>query len=151
MASTDVKELSMNTAEEDLFSQISRAGSTAEGTWKFHMREKHTLPKTLFLPHVRQRSKRQREEQAQFCIYGIWVASSTQLRVQFKQRPFNNAFCQSINLGLELIKSSWFKSLVHQVEVVTTQRRQVLMPFCNRLEANSTRRNTLKCSYQVPS
>lgn len=71
LASTDVKALNMNTAEEDFFSEICGACSTAEGTRKFHMREKSTLPKTLFLPHVRQRGKRQREEQAQLCIYGI--------------------------------------------------------------------------------
>lgn len=41
--------------------------------------------------------------------------------------------------------------MVHSAEVVTTQRRQVLMPFSSRLEANSTTHSTLKCSYQVPS
>lgn len=48
-ASTDVQVPSMTTAEEDVFSQIVREGSTERGTQKFHVREKCTLSITYCL------------------------------------------------------------------------------------------------------
>lgn len=112
------------------------------------MREKWTLPKNLFLPHVRHRSKRQREVQAQFYNYRIWIASSTQLRVQTE--ALQQYLLSVINPDLDQIKPSWFKSLIQPVEVVIIHRRQVLMTFSSKLKANITRYNTLNTRTKCP-
>lgn len=59
-AATDVQELTVCVAEEDFFSQTSRAASA----------QVSQVSENLFLPYVRQRCKSEMEEQALFFIYG---------------------------------------------------------------------------------